>query len=202
MEENEMTVKRIGMFGVFFVILAWTIYAQEPSQEDQQKMMEAYMKMSALNENHEHLKNFVGEWEVSTKGWWYPGAEPAASQGTSKGEMIMGGRFLKMHFIGTMFGQPFEGLQIIGYDNLKKKYVTFWIDNTSTAFFLMSGTRDKEKNVTTEAGEWPDPISGGTIKVRDVTELNSEDEFKYEMYMTGPDGKEFKTVEYIAKRKK
>jgi hypothetical protein len=202
MEKNVMTVKRIGMLGVFFVILALTIYAQEPSQEDQQKMMEAYMKMSALNENHEHLKIFAGDWEVSTKGWMYPGAEPALSQGISKGGMIMGGRFLKMHFKGTMFGQPFECLQIIGYDNLQKKYVTFWIDSTSTAFYLMSGTRDKEKNVTTEAGVWPDPMTGGTIKVRDVTELISKDEFKYEMYMTGPDGKEFKIVEYIAKRKK
>jgi hypothetical protein len=189
------------MFGVLLVILALTIYAQQPSQEDQQKMMEAYMKMSALNENHEHLKNFVGEWDVSTKDWMFQGAEPAVSEGTSKGEMLMGGRFLKMHFKGSMFGQPFEGLQIIGYDNLQKKYVTFWIDSTSTAFYLISGKRDKESNVTAGTGEWPEPMSGGTMKVRDVTELISKDEFKYEMYMTGPDGKEFKTVEYIAKRK-
>jgi hypothetical protein len=194
-------MKGIGMLSVFFVILALTIYAQQPSQEDQQKMMEAYMKMSTLNENHEHLKNFAGEWEVSTKGWMYPGAELAASQGTSTGELIMGGRFLKMHFKGAMFGQPFEGFQIIGYDNLQKKYVTFWIDSTSTAFYMMSGTRDKETNVTKAAGEWPDPMTGGTIKVRDVTELSSKNEFRYRMYMTGPDGKEFKTVEYIAKRK-
>jgi hypothetical protein len=196
-----MTMKRIGMVGVLFVILALTIYAQEPSQEDQQKMMEAYMKMSSLNENHEHLKNFVGEWEVSTKGWMYPGAEPVVSQGVSKGEMLLGGRFLKMHFKGSMFGQPFEGLQILGFDNLQKKYVTFWIDSTSTAFYLMSGTRDKDTNTTKASGVWPDPMSDGTINVRDVTELISKDEFKYEMYMTGSDGKEFKTLEYTAKRK-
>lgn len=197
-----MSVKRILIFGVFFVILAMTIYAQEPSQEDQQKMMEAYLKMSALNENHAYLKNFTGEWAVLTKGWMFPGAEPAVSEGISKGEMLMGGRFLKMHFKGSMFGQPFEGLQIIGYDNLQEKYVTFWIDSTSTAFYMMSGTRDKDTNVTKDTGEWPDPMTGGTMKVRDVIELISEDEFKYEMYMAGPEGKEFKTLEYIAKRKK
>lgn len=45
-------------------------------------------------------------------------------------------------------------------------------------------------------------MSGGTVKVRDATELISEDEFRYEIYMTGPDGIEFKTVENIAERKK
>ena len=140
-------------------------------------MIEVYMKLGALNENHEYLKNFVGEWEVSTKGWMFPGTEPVVSKGTSKGVLIMGGRFLKMHFKGTMFGQPFEGLQIIGYDNLQKKYVTFWIDSTSTAFYLLSGIRDEATNVTRASGVWPEPMTGGTIKVRDVTELISKDEF-------------------------
>jgi len=45
--------------------------------------------------------------------------------------------------------------------------------------------------------------SGGPLPNRSMyTRFISEDEFKYEMYMIGPDGKEFKTVEYIAKRKK
>lgn len=93
--------------------------------------MEVYMELSALNENHEYLRNFVGEWEVSTKGEW-----------------IMGGRFLKMHSKGSMSGQPFEDLQIIGYDNLQK-YVSFWIDSTSTAFYFLSGTRDVSTNIIT-----------------------------------------------------
>jgi len=197
-----MSKSKLGIFGVLVVVLAVTLNSQEmPSEQDQQKMMEVYMELGALNENHEHLKNFVGEWGVTTKGWMFPGTDPTVSQGAIKGELILGGRFLKMEFKGTMFGQPFEGFQITGYDNLKNKYVTFWIDSTSTAFYLMSGVRDKATNAMRASGVWPEPMTGGTMKVRDVTELVSGDEFRYEMFMTGPDGKEFKTLEYVAKRK-
>ena len=116
--------------------------------------------------------------------------------------MILGGRFLKMDYKGTMFGQPFEGVQIIGFDNMKKKYISFWIDNTSTAFFLLEGTRDESSKTTTETGLWPDPMTGGTMKVKGITKMISPDEFSYEMYMIGPDGKEFKSLENRAVRKK
>jgi hypothetical protein len=45
-------------------------------------------------------------------------------------------------------------------------------------------------------------VSGGTIGVRAVTKLINKDEFLYEMYMIGPDGNEFKTLENRAVRKK
>lgn len=172
------------------------------TEQDQQKMMEVYMKMMAVNENHAYLKNFVGEWDVRTKAWMQPGTEPMISQNSSHARLILGGRFLEIEFKGEMFGQPFEGLQIVGFDTFQKKYVTFWIDNSSTAFYLLSGTRDESANVITDTGDWPDPVTGGTIGVRAVTKLVNKDEFVYEMYMIGPDGKEFKTLENRALRKK
>jgi hypothetical protein len=45
-------------------------------------------------------------------------------------------------------------------------------------------------------------MTGGTIKVRDRTEMISSDEIHYEMYMTGPDGKEFKTIDNRMTRRK
>jgi hypothetical protein len=174
----------------------------QQSQQDQQKAMEAYMKMMATNENHAHLGQFAGDWNVTSKGWMMPGQEPQTGQNTARAEMILGGRFLKMEFKGTMFGQPFEGLQIIGYDNLKKKFITFWIDNSSTAFFLTEGTLDSSTKTMTETGLWPDPMTGGTMGVKGVTRLVSPDEFSYEMFMVGPDGKEFKSLENRCARKK
>ena len=175
--------------------------AQEKKQ-NQQKMMEQYMKMMSPNENHAYFKNFVGEWDVTSTAWMQQGTPPTTSKNSSVAELILGGRFLKMTFKGTMFGQPFEGLQIVGYDNLKKKFVTFWIDNSSTSFYLTEGTRDVSSNVMTETGLWPDFMTGGTVKVRAITKMLSNDEFVYEMYMEGPDGKEFEPLENRSVRKK
>jgi len=53
---------------------------------------------------------------------------------------ILGGRFLMQNCRGTMFGQPYEGLGITGYDRFKKKFVGLWLDSLSTAILAMSGT--------------------------------------------------------------
>jgi hypothetical protein len=203
MEGGKMSGKKFAAISIVLALAVSAAFAStlQQSQQDQQKAMDAYMKMAATNENHAYLAKFAGEWNISTTAWMQPGAPPQTSKGSSQSEMILGGRFLKMHFKGTMFGQPFEGLQIVGYDNMKKKITSFWIDSTSTAFFLTEGSIDMATKTTTETGVWPDPM-GGTMGVKGITKMVTPDEYTYEMYMIGPDGKEFKSMEYHAIRKK
>jgi hypothetical protein len=131
-----------------------------------------------------------------------PGSDPVVSSNSATAKMILGERFLKMTFKGTMFGTPFDGLQIVGYDNLQKKFVTFWIDSTSTSFYLLTGTLNDAEKVIIDTGEWPDPMAGGTVKVRAVTKLINENEYVYELFMVGSEGGEFKSLENVFLRKK
>jgi hypothetical protein len=176
--------------------------AAQEAQTDQQKAMEAYMKLGAANENHAFLKNFEGVWDVTTTAWMQPGAPPAVSASSCTADLVLGGRYIMMDFKGFMFGQPFEGIQITGYDNAQKKYITFWIDNTSTAFYLMTGTRALDGKTIDDTGVWPDPMTGGTSRVHGVTKLIGPDEYTYELFMVGADGKEFKSMENRAIRRK
>ncbi len=189
---------------VAFVAMNTAPFAGASAQEvasDQQKAMEEYAKLMATNENHVYMRNFTGEWNVTTTSWMQPGAPPSKNSGTSKGELVLGGRYLMMKYEGLMFGRPFEGIQIIGYDNQQRKYVSFWIDNMGTAFYFTTGTREAGANTIDETGVWPDPM-GGSSKVRSVTRLMSPDEFTYELYMVGSDGGEFKSLENRVTRKK
>jgi len=182
------------------VFTAGGLFAQT-SPQDQQKALEAYAKAMAVTENHGHLKFFVGKWDVKSTMWTFPGTPPTTSQNTGEVTSILGGRFIMTKFSGTMMGQPFEGVQINGYDNMQKKYLTFWIDSSSTTFFLFSGTFDAAKKTWTDTGRWADPM-GGTTPVRSVTRIVGPDEYIYEMYMGMPDGKEFKSLENRCVRKK
>jgi hypothetical protein len=195
--------KALALAATFILLISSSVVAvaQETKTEDQ-KMMEAYMKYAMPDENHEFLKKFAGTWDVESKMWIKPGTEPSVSNLTSEGKMILGGRYLYFVFTGTMMGQPFKGIQIVGYDKFEKKYRTFWIDNTSTPFFLTSGNLDESGKVLTEKGTWPDFMTGGTSKVKAVTKVVSDDKIIYEMYMIGPDGKEFKSMENTSTRKK
>ncbi len=183
------------------LLIAWPALAQEkqPSAE-QQKAMEAYMKAGALNEHHEFLKKYTGGWDCQVKGWTAPGQPPTVSLGAFQGEMVLDGRFLLMNFKGEMFGQAFKGLQIVGYDNMQQKYVTLWIDNSSTFFFTTSGTR--QGDVLSETGFWPDPLTGNQAPVKAKTSWVGADEYVYEQFMVMPDNSEFKSMEMRCTRQK
>jgi len=190
-----------ALFSLLALALACGAAFAQTSAQDQQKAMEAYMKAAAVTADHEALKFFVGHWDASATMWMMPGTPPSTSKNTVDAFLVLGGRFVQMNYKGTMMGQPFEGLQITGYDNMQKTYTTFWIDNTSTAFYLLAGPYDKATKAYDQKGTWADPM-GGTTPVRTVTRIVGPDEFVFENYMKLPDGKEFKSLEYRAVRKK
>jgi hypothetical protein len=200
-EEEIMKQALIALSAAALILAtAGGLFAQT-SPQDQKKAMEAYAKAMAVTENHGHLKFFVGKWDVKSTMRTFPGTPPTTSQNMGEVTPILGGRFIMTKFSGTMMGQPFEGVQINGYDNMQKKFLTFWIDSSSTAFFLLSGTYDAARKTWTDTGRWADPM-GGTTPVRSVTRIVGPDEYVYEMYMGLPDGKEFKSLENHCIRKK
>jgi hypothetical protein len=194
---------RFVIFAVLFLALtSGAVLLAQTSPQDAQKAMDAYMKAGAVTANHEFLKRYIGTWDAKTTMWMAPGQPPETTQNTYETSLILGGRYLLLKFKGTMMGQPFEGLQIIGYDNIAKKYETLWIDNTSTSFFLTTGTLDAAKKVLTEGGDWADPMTGKTTKVRMTTKYIGPDEYSWEQFNVMPDGKEFKAGEVHCTRKK
>lgn len=182
-------MKRTGSAFAFIIAFSLSGLAQV-SEQDQAKAMEAYMKAGAVTAEHKALEYFTGRWKVESKMWTAPGAPPTESVNTNEGRMILGGRYALLDYKGEMMGQPFEGLQISGYDNLAKAYTTFWIDNSSTSFYLLKGTYDAAKKTYTFTGRWADPL-GGDTPVRMVVRIVSPDVYESETYMALPDGKEF-----------
>jgi hypothetical protein len=180
-----------------FALLFAASLAAPLAVQGQDKVMtqEQMMKYANPVKEHEYLKKYVGTWDVEVKSWAQPGTEPMTSKGVMKGELIFGGRYAKCSFDGTMMSQPFTGMQITGYDLFQKKYVGLWIDSMSTHFSLTTGMLDATGKIFTETGIWPDPMTGGTSKVKIVTTWLTDGKYRYEMFMAGPDGKDVKSME-------
>ena len=193
-------MKKMIVFLMLCLAVAPLLAQEKKPDADQQKAMEAFMKVGAVTENHKFLKKYTGSWDCQVKGWMAPGQPPTVSQGTFLGEMRLDGRFLFMDFKGEMFGQPFVGMQIIGFDNMQQKYVSLWLDNTSTLMFMTTGTR--QDNVISETGLWPDPLTGNELPVKARTTWVGADEYLYEQFMIQPDKSEFKSMEMSCKRRK
>ena len=92
---------------------------KQAKQMDQQAMMEAYMKLATPGEPHKLFASLAGSWTTKTKSWMEPGKLPMESTGSAVMKMLLDGRFLQQEFTGEMMGQPFSGVGIDAYDNLR-----------------------------------------------------------------------------------
>ena len=111
-----------------------------PAMDD---AMMKFIEAASPNDNHKKIEAFAGTWDTETSFWTEgPDKPPMVSKGTARNTPAFGGRFLKQDFKGYFMGMPMDGLGFTGYDNMKKLYTMFWMDNTSTAMFLGTGTFD------------------------------------------------------------
>ena len=202
-----MKIFKSLLFGgliLFFMVstAGMPLFGQQPSEEEQ-KMMEKWKAYATPGENHKYLEYFSGKWEAVTKSWMKPGTEPIINKNDVKSKMILGGRYLKSSYKGTMMGMPFEGIGITGYDNFKKKFISIFMDNTGTGIYEYSGTLDQTGKIRTETGVWDDIGTGGKSRVKMVTKIIDGNTYSFEMFMLneGPQGDEFKSMEMICKRK-
>lgn len=165
-------------------------------------MMEAYMKAAAPNENHKLLSSLAGNWKSTVKSWMGPSPEPETSSGSCESTMILGGRFLQSKVKGDMGGQPFEGVEIMGFDNFKKKFVSSWVDNMGTGIMLSEGTHDTASKTVTLSGSFDDPMTGQPKKVRSTLKIDGPDQHAFMMYDVQQGGKETKILEISYSRVK
>ncbi len=162
---------------------------------------EAYMKAATPGAPHERLTRLAGHWTTQVKAWFAPGQPAAESTGTMDVTPILGGRYVESVHRGQMMGQPFEGREIDGYDNVAGQYVSSWIDNMGTGVLMLAGQADASGKVVTMTGDFVDPMSHRKTTYKGVSTLVDDDTLRYESYMVDG-GKEAKVMEMVAKRVK
>ncbi|MBZ0177707.1 MAG: DUF1579 domain-containing protein [Melioribacteraceae bacterium] len=186
---------------VLFLLLAsfCSIFSQEGQEmTDEQKVWMEYMTPSW---GHEMLSHGVGDYTYTAKFWMTPDAEPIVSEGKAKGEMILGGRYLQMHHSGEMWGMPFEGISLEGYDNAKKEFFSTWIDNMGTGLMYATGNYDAEGKTLTYNGTYCDPMDEGKDKpFKQTIHFKEDNTMLLEMYME-VQGTEFKNMEIVFTKK-
>jgi hypothetical protein len=168
---------------------------------DMQAMMEVYKKVGTPGEPHQALAKMTGSWITQTKSWFEPGAPVEESTGACEQKMILDGRYLQQVYTGDMMGSPFEGINIIGYDNHTKKYLSTWIDSMSTAIYFFKGTADPDGKTITQESCYDDPVRG-LMNWRSVSKIVDNDTMFYEMYLAPEGGIEEKMMEMTMTRKK
>lgn len=138
---------------------------------------------------HDILKNDVGTWDANVEMWMAPGAPPAVSKGEETNTMGLGGFWLITDFKGDFMGTPFQGHGTAGYDPIKKKYVSTWIDCMGPSLNVGESTYDAATKTMTGYSDGMD-MSGKPSKSKMVNEWKADGSRVFSMYNTGSDGKE------------
>jgi hypothetical protein len=151
---------------------------------------------------HKLLAKLAGTWDAKAKVWFEPGKPPTESTGVMKRKMIMGGRYLQEEYQGKFGPDDFTGMSIAGYDRVRKKFFSSWVDSMSTGVILSEGTYDAAKKTFTYINDDIDPATGKKMKGRDVLKVDNDDQLTFEMYRAEEEGKEAKVLEIIYTRRK
>jgi hypothetical protein len=171
------------------------VNAQEKG--DKSKNMAEMLKATQPGERHKQLEPLSGSWDVLVRFKYGPGPEREGKV-SSEAKWILGGRFLQQEYQSES-GQV--TLQLIGYDNQKKKFFEVKLDNMDTGVLYTEGAMSEDGKVITNVGIRTDPLSGEAERLRIVTTLTDKDHYTVEWFQPNSEGKEEKRVTMIHTRK-
>jgi len=149
---------------------------------------------------HKQLAPLAGSWDVDIT--YVINGKEHKGKVRCEAKWILDGRFLQQDYTSTLQGKPFYVLQLVGYDNHKKKTIEIVMNSMSTGVLHSEGSISDDGRVITNEGESLDQSTGKPTKLRMVTTIIDQDHYTLEWFNPGADGKEQKGVSMSHTRRK
>jgi len=185
-----MNLRTICVSTMLMVLLAGGLTAEETPQLPQP------------SEEHQWLKKFEGTWKTQAKAEAGPNMPAMECSGTIKSQML-GGFWVLNEMTSEAGGMTCRGVQTIGYNPEKKKFVGTWVDSMTNHMWQYEGTLNESGTTLTLSAEGPNIMAGGEMmEFQDVYEFTSDDEVRISSRMLGKDGEWVTFMQGTGKRVK
>jgi hypothetical protein len=157
----------------------------------------------ASSEHHKRLEYFVGTWDVAVQ-FKLPDGKAGEGKAVCQTKWVLDGKFLRQEYKSKFMGQPLTVWQLLGYDDLKKKFVEFelHVDGKEAHTMHNEGSFSENGKVLTLAGDSIDGFTGKPVKLRTVTTIVDENRYTLEWFIAEPGGKEERKVVLTHTRKR
>jgi len=177
--------------------------AAPAAMPDEATQMQRWTEYGAPGPAHQALGQRVGTWDMVVVQFGAPGMPPMESRGSSTVQWMLDGRFLRDDTTAEVMGAPFTGFGLMGYDNLKKKYISTWCDSMSTGIATFEGDYDPATHTLHYSGWSADPaIAQAWVPMRSTERWIDADHWVMQSFAPGADGAEFMSMEIRYARRK
>lgn len=92
---------------------------------------------------HAELRPLIGSWNIDIE-VMNPGHATQRSTARSTIATRLEGRFLEESMRGTLVGQPYEAIGLLGFDIMAREFIMNWSDSFGTATHFSRGSRDSD----------------------------------------------------------
>ncbi len=146
--------------------------------------------------NHSLLfERLIGNWKGTSRTWFEPDQLADQSELTGSFTPLLGGRFLRHAYQGTLQGKPRSGEETISFNAVTKLFETAWIDDFHMNYAIMFSQGLPNESGFEVLGAYDVGEDQARWKWRTVYELTGENELIITAYNVSPEGMEAKAIQ-------